>query len=279
VATRRSRRSVTVIGLLLVTALALVAFSESGTGTSITSSLRSAGSTVLSPIVDAVNAVTKPIGQFFAGAINYGSVSAENAKLRAQLSQVKEQGLIQRYERSQLAQIAKLQHLTFASGIQTVTAQMSSLDQSNFASTIEISKGRDQGVGLGMPVVGAGGLVGQIVATTRNSSTVRLITDGRTHIGASFGTAANSLIGVVNGIAANRPLSVSYVAPHSEVATGTIVYTNGLQGAQYPAGLPIGKVTSATTPTNAVQMSISLDPMANLDELGFVDVLLWTQTP
>ena len=278
-ATRRSRRSVTVIGLLLVTAFALVAFSESGSGTSITSSLRSVGSAVLSPLVDAVNAVTKPIGEFFAGAINYGSVSNENAKLRAQLGQVQEQGLIEQFERSQLAQIAKLQHLTFASGIPTVTAQMTALNESNFASTIQISKGRDQGVGLGMPVVGAGGLVGQIVATTRNAATVRLITDGRTHIGASFGTATNSLIGVVNGVAANKPLSVSYVAPHSMIPKGTIVYTNGLQGAQYPQGLPIGKVLSATTPTNAVQMSISLSPLANLDQLGFVDVLLWTQVP
>ena len=278
-ATRRSRRSVTVIGLLLVTAIALVAFSESGSGTSITSGLRSVGSAVLSPIVGAVDTVTKPIGQFFAGAINYGSVSAENAKLRAQLGRVQEQGLIEQFERSQIAQVAKLQHLTFTSGIPTVTAQMTSLDESNFASTIQISKGRNQGVGLGMPVVGAGGLVGQVVATTRNSATVRLITDGRTHIGASFGTATNSLIGVVNGVAANKPLSVSYVAPHSIIPKGTIVYTNGLQGAQFPRGLPIGKVLSATTPTNAVQMSISLSPMANLDQLGFVDVLLWTQVP
>ena len=58
-----------------------------------------------------------------------------------------------------------------------------------------------------------------------------------------------------------------------------IVYTNGLQGAQYPAGIPIGKVTSATTPSNAVQMSISLIPMANLDQIGYVDVLLWTPGP
>jgi rod shape-determining protein MreC len=266
-----------VFALLLLSAITLVALSEAGSGSSATSSLRSAGATVLSPIVDAVNTVTQPIGQFFAGAINYGSVSSENAKLRAQLAAVQEQGLIQSFERHQVAEIAALQQLTFVGSIHTVTAQTTALDESNFAATIQISKGRDEGVGLGMPVVGAGGLIGQVVATTRSSATVRLVTDGRTRIGATFGTT--SLLGVVNGVASGRPLTVSYVAPQSAVKVGTVVYTNGLQGAQYPAGIPIGKVTSATSPPNAVQMSISLIPMANLAKIGYVDVLLWTQVP
>ena len=276
-ATRRSRRSLTVFAVLVLTALSLVALSASGSGTSLTSGLRSVGSTVLSPLVSVVNTVTRPIGQFFAGAINYGSVSDENAKLRAQLGAVQERGLVQYFERHQLAEIAALQHLAFVDSIPKVTAQTIALDESNFASTIQISKGRDQGVGVGMPVVGAGGLVGQVVSTTRTSATVRLITDGRTHIGASFGTT--STLGVVNGVAANKPLNVSYVAPHTQIPDGTIVYTNGLQGAQYPAGIPIGKVASATTPPTAVQMSISLTPLANLDRIGYVDVLLWNQVP
>lgn len=263
--------------MLALSALTLVVLGAAGSGTSLTSGLRSAGSTVLSPIVSVVDAVTKPIGQFFSGAINYGSVESENAKLQAQLGTVQQQGLIQRFEQQQLAEIAALQHLTFVSSIPVVTAQTTVLNESNFAATIQISKGRDQGVGVGMPVVGHGGLVGQVIATTRSSATIRLVTDGRTHIGASFGTS--STLGVVNGVAANRPLSVSYVPPHSSIAPGTVVYTNGLQGAQYPAGIPIGKVSSATTPVNAVQMSISLSPMANLDQLAYVDVLLWNQSP
>jgi rod shape-determining protein MreC len=266
-----------VFAVLVLITLTFVALSASGSGSSLTSGLRSVGSTVMSPVVSVINAVTRPIGDFFAGAINYSSVNAENDKLRAQLSTVREQGLVQRYERSQVAQIAALQHLRFAGTTPFVTAQTTARSESNFAATIQISKGRSSGVSVGMPVVGAGGLVGQVVATTQGSATIRLVTDGRTRIGASFGTSA--LLGVVNGVAADRPLSVSYVAPHSQVPVGQIVYTNGLQGAQYPAGIPIGRVSSATTPQNAVQMSISLIPLANLDQLAYVNVLLWSPSP
>jgi rod shape-determining protein MreC len=268
---------VTVFAVLVLSALTLIALSSSGSGSSAVSDLRSGGSTLLSPVVNVVNTVTRPVGQFFAGAINYGAVNSENAKLRAQLGAIQERGLVQTYERRQVAEIAALQHLTFVGSIPTVTAQTTSLDASNFAATIEISKGTDEGVGVGMPVVGGGGLVGQVVTASATSATVRLVTDGATHIGASIGPA--SILGVVNGVAAGRPLTVSYVAPQSQVAKGMVVYTNGLQGAQYPAGIPIGKVTSATSPPNAVQMSISLVPMANLDKIAYVDVLLWNQVP
>ncbi len=276
-ATRRSRRSATIVTLLLLTAVTIVALSAGGTGSSLTSGLRRVGSAVLSPVVSVVNTVTKPVGDFFAGAVNYGAVSDENAKLRAIIAKIQTQGEIQKYERKQILEVAALQHLTFVGSIPTVTAQSIALDQSNFASTIQINKGSNAGVGVGMPVVGSDGLIGQVVQTTRSTAIVRLVTDGRSKVGAVFSTS--NLLGMVNGLAADRPLSVAFVSPNSAVSIGMLLYTNGLQGAQYPAGIPIGRVTSATSPPNADQMSITVNPAANLDSLGFVDVLLWNPTP
>ena len=64
---------------------------------------------------------------------------------------------------------------------------MTDYGTSDFAATIGISVGRDDGVQLNMPVVGAGGLVGQVVQANHHTATVRLITDGQSSVGARYG--------------------------------------------------------------------------------------------
>jgi len=257
---------------LVLSAITLIALSL-GTSAGITSSLRSVGSTVLSPLVDVVNAATRPIGNFFSGALNYGAVTSENQKLQAQVDTLQQQRLIEKYERQQLAQINALQGLGFVGSIPTVTAQTINLNVSNFAASIEINQGSSSGVAVGMPVVGSGGLVGQVVIVSHSTATVRLIDDGLSRVGAQVGTS--SVQGIINGVSSNRSLTLNYIAPNSAVSKGAVVYTNGLQGAEFPAGLPIGKVTSVVNPQNATQMVITVAPLANLKSLGYVDVLLW----
>lgn len=271
-ASRRSRRSLTTFAVLVLLAITLLTLSV-GTSSGITSGLRSIGSTVLSPVVGVVDAVTRPIGNFFSGALNYGSVTAENQQLRAEVSRLQQQQLTTAYNRKQLTQIAQLKNLGFVGATPTVTAQTIDISVSNFASSIQINKGTSSGITIGMPVVGNGGLVGQVVIVNRGTATIRLITDGQSKVGAVVGTS--NVLGVVNGVAEGRPLSMNFVAPGSAVPVGTVVFTNGLQGSLFPAGLPIGKVAASSSPPNATQMDVDVKPLANLNNLGYVDVLLW----
>ncbi len=269
----RRSRSVTLVAILLLAAFSILALSTSSSSNPISSGLRAVGSTVLKPFVAVVDVVAKPVGNLFQGILNYGQMSEENAKLRAANAQLRTNQLEQNYTKSQLEQIAKLDGLPFVGDIPTVVSQTIAQDTSNFASTITLNKGRNQGVQVGMPVVGAGGLVGQVVLTSRTTSTVRLITDGRSKVGA--GLENSDVMGIISGQAAYKPLTLNFVAPQSGVAKGDVLYTNGLKGGEYPAGIPVAKVTSATSPTNATQMSITLMPMANLSKLTYVEVLLW----
>ena len=275
-ATRRARRSITTFAILILLSVTLLALDNQASST-LTSSARAVGRTLLSPVVSVIDAVTRPIGSFFAGAVNYGSVSAENARLQALVGQLESQRGRRSFENAQLAEITALQHLAFLPSLPTVTCQTTALEVSNFAATIDINKGRDEGIALGMPVVGSGGLVGQVVQTTRSSATVRLVTDGASKVGAVFG--GSNLLGIANGVAAGKPLSIDYVPPASPVQLGEMLFTNGLQGAQFPPGIPIGRVTQKSSPVNASQMTISVVPAANLQHLGFVDVVLWEPAP
>ena len=271
-ATRRTRRSITTFVVLVLVSVLLLAF-DGQASSSVSSGIKRIGSAVLSPVVGVVNTVTRPIGGFFAGAINYGSVENENARLRALVSQLEVKSASASRDQRQLAQLLALKDLPYLGSLSTVTCATTSLNVSNFAATIGLDKGTSSGVAVGMPVVGSGGLVGQVIDATSSASTVRLVTDGQSRVGAIFGKS--TILGIVNGVSGNSPLSVSYVPPNSRVFRGERLLTNGLQGAQYPPGIPVGTVLSAETPINAPQMEISVKPAADLSHLGYVDVVLW----
>jgi rod shape-determining protein MreC len=245
--------------------------------TSVTSGLKSVASTVFSPFTSALNGVLRPIGNAFAGAFHYGALQDQNQKLQAELNALHLKQVQQSFENRQLQQITALQHLPFVGNLPTVTAQTSAMNVSNFAATIQIDKGRNDGVAVGMPVVGAGGLVGQVVIANHGSSTVRLVTDGQSTVGVVFGTP--SVLGVANGQGAGSPLRANDVPTGSDVKVGQVMFTDGLQGAEYPPGIPVGTVASASSPPGALQMDITLHPSADMGQLAYVDVIQWETPP
>ncbi len=267
-ASRQARRRFTVLGVVIVISVLLIA-----TQSSIGGAAKSVGSTLLSPFTSVINTVTRPIGNFFSGALNYSSVTNENAKLRAQIAQMRMGQAEIAYERRQVANVLGLQNLPFLNQLPTETAQTTGIAQSNFSSTITISKGASSGIAPGMAVVGSGGYVGQVISTTAGSATVRLVTDGQTRIGVSFGTT--SVMGILQGNGQGDPLAVAYVPIDSLVHAGESVYTNGLSGSEFPAGIPVGHVISAKSVATATQMQIVVAPDANLGNLSYVNVVLW----
>ncbi len=267
-ATRQARRRFTVLAIAVAISVILIV-----TQSSLGGAVKSVGSTVLSPFAFVINGVTRPIGNFLSGALNYSSATNENAKLRAQVARLRMSQAEVAYERRQVANVLGLQNLPFLNQLPTQTAQTTGISQSNFSATITISKGSSSGIAAGMAVVGAGGYVGQVVSTSSASSLVRLVTDGQTRIGVTFGTTP--VMGMLKGNGHGSPLAVAYVPFNSLVHIGETVYTNGLSGSTFPAGIPVGHVITARSLATAAQMQIVIAPDANLGNLTYVNVVLW----
>jgi len=274
---RRSRRTLTTLIVLILISVTVISIDTSGRTHSITSGLRSVANDIFSPLRSGVNDVLEPIGNFFAGAVHYGSVVEENHKLQAELGKIRQQVVTQPFQNRQLRQVLALQHLPFLGQIPTVMAETQAVDASNFAATIQINKGRSEGVQVGMPVVGAGGLVGQIVQANHSSSTVRLLIDGQSKVGVSFGNPAEQA--TVNGQGPGDPMTADFIAPGTPIQLRQVMYTNGLQGGEFPQGIPVAYVTSVHALPGASQMTVQVQPMANLDQLTYVDVVQWYPTP
>ncbi len=274
---RSSRRTLTVI-VLVVVSLSIISLDLNGRTHSVTSGIKSVANDVYSPLRRGVTDIINPIGSFFAGAFDYSSLQAQNEKLQAQIGQLQMDRAEREAENAQLRQITALQNLPFLQSLPYVTAQTQSAYSSNFTATITLDKGRADGVDVNYPVVGAGGLVGQVIEASHHTSVVRLVTDGQSKVGVSFGDQLQ-YTGVVDGQGATNSMTADLVAPHTPVQKGETMFTSGLSGGSYPKGIPVATVVSFHTASGASQETIKVDPAANLSQLAYVNVVQWAPSP
>jgi rod shape-determining protein MreC len=268
VATERSRRRTWTLGAAVLATLVILYLT-----TGVASGLRSGANLVTTPFSWAVNEIARPVGHFFAGTVNYSDVVAQNQKLRYQLGQAEERANEGWAFARQLQQLTTQLDVPFVGSLPTVAAQVTTLSPTNFAATVGISKGRDNGILVGMPVVANGGLVGSVIETTPHGATVRLITDTASLVGVTFKSGKTDI--VVTGRGLNNGLSATSVPLGTSIAPGVKLSTDGLNGALYPSGLPVATVKTVTLTPGAATYNLTLQPAANLRHLTYLDVVIW----
>ena len=267
-ASDRSRRRLLLVGV--VGTLVIVTVYVTG---GVVSGAKSIAHAVVSPFSWAADFVARPVGHMVAGMVNYSDLQAQNQQLRYQLGRETLQADQNAVAAEQLRQLSQALHIPVAASLGTVFAQVTDISPTNFSATFTIDKGQDEGVMDGMPVVGDGGLVGRVIASATHSSTVRLLTDTGSVVGATFGTGGTNVL--ISGQGINNPLSVTGIPDNASIGVGGLLSTDGLQGGLFPPGLPVGRVTKLLINPGASTYSVSLAPTANLNNLAYVDVVLW----
>ncbi len=263
--TRRRTWTLSMAGVALLIILYLT--------TGIASGLRSAANVVITPFTWTVNEVARPVGHLLSGALNYSDVVAQNKRLRYQLGQAQLQINENSGAATTLGALGKQLNLPFVGNLATVVAQVTATSPTSFSATIDISKGSDDGVLAGMPVVANGGLIGSVLSTTHHGATVRLISDPGSSLGVTFGNGASSV--VVTGRGVNNGLGASLLPLSTVIAPGTLMITDGLAGGLFPPGIPVAHVTRVLLNSGSSTYGLSLTPTADLRHLSYLDVLLW----
>jgi rod shape-determining protein MreC len=276
---RRLRRPRTTLLILVLISITIITLDARGGLNSFTSGVKSVASDAFSPIRSGVDGLVRPIGSFLAGSVHYGAVRQQNQKLQAEIGALRQQMVEQgnaAQALKQLQALSALNNLPTVANLQQVKTEVIDFNTSNFAATIEIGVGRDQGVTLGMPVMGSGGatggLIGQVVESNKSTSTVRLLTDGQSTVGVAYGPGDYA---VVNGQGAGKPLVAQYIPSNTPLPSGPAFVTSGLQGAIFPPGLPVAQVISSKNGSSANNETVSLEPVADFAHLRYVSVLIW----
>lgn len=273
---RRTSRPRFTLLLLVLTAITLLTLDERSNGLGVVDVARDGARDLFAPVKHAATAAFSPVTNFLDGALHYGDVEAENARLREQLAE-REAGALRAadVEREREA-LLDLVGLDFVGDIPTVAARVVLTPASGFDLTLGIDRGRDAGVAPGMPVVSGGGLVGRVVDVSRKGATVRLITDATSNVGVRL--AATGELALAVGRGAGSTLRLDLVDPVAKVDKGESVVTSGLQNSVFPPGIPVGKVVAATTASGALQQDATIQPTVDLARITFVRVLQWGTT-
>ncbi len=163
-----------ILALLLTSALLLTLDLR---GNPVIERARDVATRALDPVESAIGVVTTPIGRAWNGVVHYDDVRRENEALQDQIDRLigtqaaAEAAVIRSQE------LQALNNLPALADIPTVVATVIGESASNFDQVVEIDKGRNAGIAIGMPVVNQAGLIGKVTSVTDNSARVMLVTD------------------------------------------------------------------------------------------------------
>lgn len=274
---RRSSRTRYLIAVLVLAALTLVTLNARSGGTGLTSDARGWASDVFSPLQRATHDALRPIGNFLTGALDYGSLRAENQRLRQEIASLQTQGVSAAAEKAAAEQVLALHNLPFLAGIPSVTAEVINTGSSNFEDTVTVDMGTSDGIASGQPVVAAGGLVGSVETVSSHTATIVLLTDPTFAVGVHL---PGGNVGTVQGEGLGEPLKVTVdstkLAP-PKVTKGQGLVTTGFAVEPFPPDVPVGTVRGVSQAPGVPEPTITLNPLVNLQQLSYVDVLLWSQ--
>jgi len=277
VAVYRSRRHRFLLVLLVLTSITVITLDFRGDSGGVLESVRNGARDTFAPVQSAADRVFNPVGDFFGGLTRYGSLKAENARLRDELAQARSESLRQAGSERERQNLLALQNLVFAPDIGAVPARVVSAGPSNFQLTVTIDKGIDEKIDKGMPVVTGAGLLGRVVEVSRSRATVMLVTDRSSNVGVRLQTSGS--LAIARGAGAGKPLPVDLVDVATPVAEGEAVVTSGIQGSVFPPDVPVGRVRESKVEPGALSQNVTVDPVVDLSRIEYVKVLLWRGQP
>jgi rod shape-determining protein MreC len=274
VAAPRHTRSRFLLLVLLLLGVTFVTLSERNGGQGVFNKARTYAQDVANPFQSAVHSALQPVGNFLYGAANYGKLEKENQFLRQQLAQAQTATIGAESLQQESQQVLAQEHLDYLGDIPSVAAQVIDVGSANFEQTIEVNRGSTDGIAVGQPVVSGGGLAGKVSSVSAHLATVTLLDDPSSVVGVRV--LNTSVVGAAAGEGEGNLLQVENVEVGAQVKRGDALVTSGLQGEDFPAGIPVGTVASVNAPAGGLQLSMAAKPFANLLDLQFVRVLLWS---
>jgi rod shape-determining protein MreC len=260
--------------VLVLLGVTLITLSDRTSTQHVFNKIRSYAADIANPFQSGVHSALEPIGNFLYGAENYGALQKEYKQLSQDLAS--EQNLYVQAE-SQLEQsqaVLAQEHLTYLAKIPSVAAQVVEIGSANFEQSIEINRGSGAGLVDGQPVVAAGGLIGSVTSVSNHLATVTLVDDPSFTVGVRV--VSTGTVGAAAGEGAGNLLQVENVDVGAQVKRGDALVTSGLEGERFPAGIPVGTVATVYASPGGLQLEMSAKPYADLVNMQFVRVLLWS---
>jgi rod shape-determining protein MreC len=233
----------------------------------------------LAPIHQVVMNVSHKTRETFGFLGSLGTLGEENNKLKEEVRKLKnELAQVEEYkiENHQLRDMLDYRNFT-AGDYQLMVASVVGRDSSNWFGTITINRGSTDGIQRDMAVVVPEGLVGRVVAVSKNTAEVLLITDPRSGVGAM--EQQSRVPGIIEGIVSSAgSVRMVHLPKNKPVKEKQVIITSGIGGV-YPSGIRIGKISTVKDDPGGMFKLATIDPFVDFTMLEHVFVVTQVYKP
>jgi rod shape-determining protein MreC len=160
----------------------------------------------------------------------------------------------------------------FSQKLARAVFQENYLDASRSSQNILIDRGANDGLIPGLAVINDSGvLVGKVLEVKESTARVCLLNSSSCKFAAAIQNQGRT-IGVAEGDL-GLAVKMNFIPLNEKISIDDIVVTSGLEK-NVPAGLVAGSVNQIDINPNDIWQNITLKPLANLDNLDIISVLL-----
>ncbi|MDE3077089.1 MAG: rod shape-determining protein MreC, partial [Chloroflexota bacterium] len=225
------------------------------------------------PVQTQLTERANPIFEFWSTIGQIGSLREDNARLRAQVSQLEiENTQLRRAEAENEAMRAELGFAQASPQFRLSPATVIGKDLHGLNDYIEIDRGSLDGLRSHMAVVSAEGfLVGRIASLNDHRARVLIITNPSSSVAAMISGSGEAAQDVVDGEIHGR-LVMRNIQQGVKVKEGDDVLTSGL-GGNFPKRLKIGKIASVKQSDVQLFQQADVAPYCDFGQLSFVEVI------
>jgi rod shape-determining protein MreC len=273
---RRRATFAALVGLSLV--LLTAYFGESAGGA--LHALQRGAQTALAPIEEGASRALKPFRDLVGWTGDVLSAKGDNEDLKEEVTRLRRDLARAQTDQREAAQLRSLVGLGrregFPQGTDPVTARVIARSPTVWHSTIQIDKGRSDGVRADQPVISGEGLVGKVASVTGGTARVTLLTDDTSAVSAQV--MPNGAGGIVKPeLGKPNDLLLDFIQKKRRVTKGATVVTSGMTSSRFeslfPRGIPIGVVTRVDSDEIELYQRVHVRPFADLGQMDFVQVL------
>lgn len=146
---------------------------------------------------------------------------------------------------------------------EVMLAELIGVNPDPFLHQVILNRGTEDGAFVGQAVLDAGGVTGQVIATTHYTSRVMLITDARHAIPVEVNR--NGFRAIALGKGTYEEIELEHVPDTADVREGDLLITSGL-GGRFPRGYPVAVVTGVLRDPGKPFSMVTAKPTARLDK-------------
>lgn len=275
------RRARILLAVLTLVSLALITFDARAGENGPLARVRDGVAAVFGPVQEGVATVLDPLGDAFSGIGELFRLRQENARLRAQLEDLRDRtqsfGDVLR-ENDELRDLLEMRDSLIARApeFDFLTAQVTGFAPSNSEWTVTIDVGTRDGVAKDMTIINGDGLVGRVIQAGPTSSRVLLAVDHT--FSAAARVARTGEIGYVRGNGKD-PMQITLLNPEADVRPDDEVVTSSYQSALFPESIPIGATGEELAGDGDLTREVEVRPYVDFTSLDVVLVILRAPPP